>query len=216
MRREVVGNCELTCEDCMQLMSRYPDKYFDLAICDPPWGKNAGCTRIKKSKKTMKIYDDIRPDISYIKSLFRVSKKQIIFSANLFDGVPIKTGGWIFWDKCNHYKIFSDGELLWVSFENKIRKYTFDMGYGRGFDYSDRIHPNQKPVEIYKFLLSEYAKPNWKILDTHFGSGSIGIACYDLGFSLVSCEIDNDYFTNAVQRLKKFARQGTFEFRGDK
>jgi site-specific DNA-methyltransferase (adenine-specific) len=117
--------------------------------------------------------DDIRPDNNYINNVFRVSKNQIIFSANLFDGVPLKSGGWIFRDKCNHYKIFSDGELIWVSSENKVRKYTFDMGYGRGFDYSDRIHPNQKPVELYKFLLSEYAKTGNKILDTHFGSGSI-------------------------------------------
>jgi site-specific DNA-methyltransferase (adenine-specific) len=187
----------------MDLMKQYPDKHFDLAIIDPPWGKNAGCTRIKKSKKTMKIYDDIRPDRNYIDALFRVSKNQIIFSANLFDGVPIKTGGWIFWDKCNHYKIFSDGELIWVSFKNTIRKYTFDMGYGRGFDYSDRIHPNQKPIELYKYLLSEYAKANWKILDTHFGSGSIAIACNEMGFNLTASEIDEDYFNTACKRIKE-------------
>jgi len=156
----------------------------------------------------MKIYDDIKPDISYINELLRISKKQIIFSANLFDGVPIKTGGWIFWDKCNHYNIFSDGELLWVSFENKIRKYKFDMGYGRGFDYSDRIHPNQKPVEIYKFLLSEYAKAKWKILDTHFGGGSIAIACNEMGFELTASEIDEEYFNAACKRIKEANAQG--------
>jgi site-specific DNA-methyltransferase (adenine-specific) len=187
----------------MKLMATMPDKSIDLAVIDPPWGKNAGCTRIKSSKKKMYIYKDIPPDTEYFKQLFRISKNQIIFGANLFDGIPIKTGGFIFWDKNMHYKIFSDGELIWVSCENKIRKYTFDMGYNRGFDYKNRIHPNQKPVELYKWLLSNYAKPGWKILDTHLGSGSIAIACQEMCYSLVACEIEKDYFNAACKRIKE-------------
>jgi site-specific DNA-methyltransferase (adenine-specific) len=102
-----------------------------------------------------------------------------------------------------HFKIFSDGELIWVSGENKIKKYTFDMGYSRGFDYKNRIHPNEKPVQIYKWLLTEYAKPGWKILDTHFGSASIAVACNELGFNLTASEIDRDYFNAACKRIEQ-------------
>ncbi|MDR2924282.1 MAG: hypothetical protein LBU85_13220, partial [Treponema sp.] len=138
MHVEQIGSATLYLGDCMELMATMPDKSIDLAIVDPPWGKNAGCSGIKKTKKQMKIYNDIPPDAKYFQQLFRVSKKQIIFGGNLFNEVPIPKGGFVFWDKNMHFKIFSDGELIWVSGENKIKKYTFDMGYSRGFDYKNR------------------------------------------------------------------------------
>jgi site-specific DNA-methyltransferase (adenine-specific) len=214
MTVETIGSCKIFNCDCLEIMPQYENNYFDLAIVDPPYGFNAGCSGIKKSKKKMKIYNDIPPDTEYFKQLFRISKNQIIFGGNLFDEVP-RRSGFIFWDKNNHYKVFSDGELIWLSCEKKIRKYTFDMGYSRGFDYENRIHPNEKPIEIYKWLLSEYAKPGYKILDTHLGSGSSAIACYDMGFSLIASEIDNDYFTAAIKRIKDFAAQGVFIFEGN-
>lgn len=198
-----IGNCQLFNIDCMKLLQNYPNKYFDLAMVDPPWGKHAGRHGIKKSKlKSVHVYDDIRPDGTYINELLRVSKNQIIFSANLFDNVPLKTGGWVFWDKNNHYKIFGDGELIWVSCENKIRKFVFDMGYSRGFDYEKRIHPNEKPIEIYKWFLTEYAKEGYKILDTHFGSGSSICACIELGYEIIGSEIDEIYFNISKDRIK--------------
>jgi site-specific DNA-methyltransferase (adenine-specific) len=201
----------------MELMKQYPDKHFDVAIIDPPYGVNAGCSGTKKNKKTMKIYEDIPPDNNYFNELFRISKNQIIFGANFFlEYIPRRACGWVFWDKCNHYKIFSDGELIWVSCENKIIKYTFDMGYSRGFDYENRIHPNQKPYQIYNFLLGKYTKQGEKIIDTHFGSGSIAIACNNMNVNLTAIEIDPDYFNAACDRIKTAAAQKTFDFNENK
>ena len=209
MRKEQIGCSTLYLCDCKDLMATLPDKSIDLCICDPPWGVNAGCAGLKKAKKKMNIYNDIPPNTDYFDELFRVSKNQIICGANFFlDYLPNRATGWVFWDKCNHYKIFSDGELIWVSCENKIVKYTFDMGYSRGFDYKSRIHPNEKPVKLYKFLLSKYAKQGDKILDTHFGSGSIAIACNEMGYELTASEIDEEYFNAACKRIAEENKQG--------
>jgi len=210
MRKERIGSSTLCLCDCMDLMATLPDKSIDLAIVDPPWGKDAGCSGLKKrSKGTMKIYNDVPPDSNYFDELFRVSKNQIICGANLFlKYISSMNGGWVFWDKCNHYKIFSDGDLIWVSCANRVSKFTFDMGYSRGFDYESRIHPNERPVALYKFLLSKYAKKGDKILDTHFGSGSIAIACNEMGYELTASEIDEDYFNAALKRIKDANRQG--------
>ncbi len=199
---------QITNEDNMALMARYPDNYFDLAIVDPPYGIGAsGKTYGKRKKKhIVKDWDNETPDEKYFEELFRVSKNQIIWGGNYFD-LPL-TNGWIIWDKDRQKQTtFSDGEMGWTSFLSllKIMKLKYD-GF-LGMDSDGRIHPTQKPIKLYKWLLMNYAKPNDKILDTHLGSGSIAIACYDLGFDLTACELDTDYFNSALKRLENHKLQ---------
>jgi site-specific DNA-methyltransferase (adenine-specific) len=200
---------QITNEDNMVLMARYPDNYFDLAIVDPPYGIGAsemtmGSGKNKKYAKGKK-WDNETPNEQYFIELKRVSKNQIIWGGNYFH-LPL-TKSWIFWDKgiygdCD----FADGELAWTSFKNVLR--VAQIRY-KGFLGADlqRIHPTQKPIKLYKWLLMNYAKPNDKILDTHLGSGSIAIACYDLGFDLTACELDTDYFNSALKRLENHKLQ---------
>ena len=192
----------------MALMARYPDNYFDLAIVDPPYGIGAsGKTYGKRKKKhIVKDWDNETPDEKYFEELFRVSKNQIIWGGNYFD-LPL-TNGWIIWDKDRQKETtFSDGEMAWTSFLSllKITKLKYD-GF-LGMDSDGRMHPTQKPIKLYKWLLMNYAKPNDKILDTHLGSGSIAIACHDLGFDLTACELDTDYFNGALKRLENHKLQ---------
>ena len=191
-------------EDNMELMARYPDKYFDLAIVDPPYGIGAsemtmGSGKNKKYKKG-KNWDNETPNEIYFNELFRVSKNQIIFGGNYFN-LPL-TKSWIFWDKgINGDCDFADGELAWTSFNKVLRIAPIRYKGFLGADL-ERIHPTQKPVAIYKWLLDKYAKQGDKILDTHLGSGSIAIACHDYGFDLTACELDKEYFDQAMKRLK--------------
>jgi site-specific DNA-methyltransferase (adenine-specific) len=199
---------QITNEDNMALMARYPDNYFDLAIVDPPYGIGAsGKTYGKRKKKhIVKDWDNETPDEKYFEELFRVSKNQIIWGGNYFD-LPL-TNGWIIWDKDRQKETtFSDGEMAWTSFLSllKITKLKYD-GF-LGMDSDGRMHPTQKPIKLYKWLLMNYAKPNDKILDTHLGSGSIAIACHDLGFDLTACELDTDYFNGALKRLENHKLQ---------
>ena len=188
----------------MELMARYPDKYFDLAIVDPPYGIGAsemtmGSGKNKKYKKG-KNWDNETPNEIYFNELFRVSKNQIIFGGNYFN-LPL-TKSWIFWDKgINGDCDFADGELAWTSFNKVLRIAPIRYKGFLGADL-ERIHPTQKPVAIYKWLLDNYAKQGDKILDTHLGSGSIAIACHDYGFDLTACELDKEYFDQAMKRLK--------------
>ena len=194
----------ITNEDNMELMARYPDKYFDLAIVDPPYGIGAsemtmGSGKNKKYKKG-KNWDNETPNEIYFNELFRVSKNQIIFGGNYFN-LPL-TKSWIFWDKgINGDCDFADGELAWTSFNKVLRIAPIRYKGFLGADL-ERIHPTQKPVAIYKWLLDKYAKQGDKILDTHLGSGSIAIACHDYGFDLTACELDKEYFDQAMKRLK--------------
>lgn len=196
---------ELHCCDCMELMAQYPDKHFDLAIVDPPYG--IGASEMKMGKgidqqwKQGKNWDSHPPDDEYFKQLFRVSKRQIIWGGNLFN-LP-KNNGWIFWDKCREKQVsFSDGELAWTGFLNTIRKASIRYDGFVGADQF-RIHPTQKPVALYSWILSKYATPEMTILDTHLGSGSIAIACRRSGNKLIASEIDADYFNDAVGRIKR-------------
>jgi site-specific DNA-methyltransferase (adenine-specific) len=210
----------------MELMPRYPDKHFDLAIVDPPYGigesgsknQTRGKLAISKNYKAFFGNDLKPPDIIYFNELFRVSKQQIIWGANHFiSRIPFDSSCWIIWDKENGNTDFADCEMAWTSFPLAVRKFTFrwqGMLQGDMKNKEQRIHPTQKPVALYKWLLSKYAKPGWKILDTHLGSGSHAIACYDMGFALTACEIDGDYFDGAVERLRRFAAQGTLDFGG--
>ena len=188
--------------DCMNVMKDYEDNQFDLAIIDPPYGipkswDGAGKLKnriIQKQTKQLKKWD-IAPKKEYFDELFRVSKNQIIWGGNYFDLPP--TRGIICWDKVQPFPNFSAWEMAWTSFNVVARIYKFDNRT------SDKIHPTQKPVKLYEWLLTNYAKDGDKILDTHLGSGSIAIACDNLGYDLEGYELDKDYYEAAISRLKE-------------
>lgn len=212
-----------TNEDCMVGMARYPDKYFDLAIVDPPYGigengdknKSRGKLAIAKDYKAFSGRDAEPPKEKYFQELMRVSKNQIVFGANHFiSRLPFDSSCWIVWDKVNGNNDFADSELAWTSFDSAVRNFRFCWNGMLQQDMKNkenRIHPTQKPVALYKWLLSNYAKPNDKILDTHVGSASSLIACHDMGFDAVGFELDPDYFKASTQRLHDFMAQPKLE-----
>jgi site-specific DNA-methyltransferase (adenine-specific) len=200
----------ITNEDNMQLMARYPDNYFDLAIVDPPYGIGAGSKKfINGTSKTIKNYYkdndwDIAPAKEYFTELQRVSKNQIIWGGNYFVEHLQNFRCFIFWDKTIHGNSYADGELAWTSFDKVARYYRKNIAQVTS---EGRMHPTQKPVTLYKFLLENYAKEGDKILDTHLGSGSIAIACYDYKFDLTACELDKEYFDAAMLRITEHQKQ---------
>jgi len=217
----------------MALMARYSDKYFDLAIVDPPYGIGASkqneSTRkikgrqnsiVKSSNLKSKEWDNKIPKKEYFDELFRVSKNQIIFGGNYFP-LPL-INSWIVWNKLQLLETRSDGELAWTSFKRPLKIVTllqdgFKRGQNVGYDQpviynvpfsgKQTIHPTQKPVALYKWLLDKYGKQGDKILDTHLGSGSIAIACHDYGFDLTACELDKEYFDAAMKRINNHMAQ---------
>ena len=207
---------KITNEDNIQLMSRYEDNYFDLAIVDPPYGigtinnifknskpKNRNKNREEKYKSKKW---DIKPNKKYWKELFRVTKNQIIFGANYFTENLHSSSGWAYWDKNTGNNSFSDGEMIFTSFNKALRSYKINSKSGTKGG-RDRIHPTQKPVKLYEWLLMNYAKEGDKILDTHLGSGSIAIACHNLGYDLTACELDKEYYNKAIKRLNTHIAQ---------
>ena len=209
-----IRNC-----DNMDLMREFPDNYFDLAIVDPPYGigessnDNKSRSKLGKSKDYgSKDWDNSAPNREYFIELKRVCKNQIIFGANHFiESIPNSNSScWIIWDKVNGDNDFADCELAYCSFKTAVRKIEFrwhGMLQGDMKNKETRIHPAQKPVALYKWLLDKYAKPNDKILDTHLGSGSIAIACHDYGFDLTACELDKEYFDKAMERINNHMAQ---------
>lgn len=212
----------ITNEDNMQLMARYPDRYFDLAIVDPPYGigEHGGKKReggkskskgLKSAEYKNKGWDDSTPTQQYFKELFRVSKNQIIWGGNYFIDNLKPTPCFIVWDKkSNDGSDFADCEIAWTSFKTAIRKFKYDwigFGYLNNPQGEKKIHPTQKPIALYKWLLDKYAKQGDKILDTHLGSGSIAIACHDYGFDLTACELDKEYYDKAMLRIKQHTAQ---------
>ena len=219
---QVTDKIKITNEDCMDLLRRTPDKFYDLAICDPPYGiressnDNKSRSKLGKSKNYgNKNWDDSAPNKEYFNELKRVSKNQIIFGANHFiENIPNSNSScWIVWDKVNGNNDFADCELAYTSFKTAVRIVKFMWnGMMQGSDFKGnmqgnkklnekRIHPTQKPVPLYKFCLDKYAEKDFKILDTHLGSGSIAIACHDYGFELTACELDTDYYNSAIKRI---------------
>lgn len=196
----------------MELMAKYPDNYFDLAIVDPPYGigvnMNAGRKKGEAKRYTDKKWDNSIPKEEYFKELFRVSKNQIIWGGNYFTEFLTPSMGWIVWDKNVPEGVsFSDFELAWSSFNIAGKKVRIDYCGFIGLNGQKRIHPTQKPPQLYKWLLDKYAKQGDKILDTHLGSGSIAIACHDYGFDLTACELDKEYFDKAIERVKNHVAQ---------
>lgn len=196
---QVTDKIQITNEDNMLLMARYPDNYFDLAIVDPPYGigdkfKGGKSGKMQFNEIVDKGWDCV-PDELYFKELFRVSKNQIIWGGNYFN-LPA-TRCFIVWDKCisDDFSL-AMAELAWTSFDKLAKIYKLLV------PKNGKIHPTQKPVALYKWLLEKYAKEGDKILDTHLGSGSIAIACHDYDFELTACELDKEYFDKAIQRIK--------------
>ena len=213
---------KITNEDNMELMARYEDNHFDLAIVDPPYGicfdghdqiiGKKGNDKGFSSKKlyNIKEWDKDRPTIEYFAELKRVSKNQIIWGGNYFADLLQPTKGWIYWDKKPNGEnlTFSDGELAWTSFNKPLKAFSYGwIGFGMLNSGERKIHPTQKPVKIYEWILTNYAKEGDKILDTHLGSGSIAIACHNRKFDLTACELDKEYFDAAMKRIQQHKRQ---------
>lgn len=224
-------------EDNMEGMKRIPDKYYDLAVVDPEYGrgehggtdrtgfvkqKNGARIVVKGGGYKKKDWDNKPASEEYFNELFRVSKNQIIWGCNYFS-FPFGSGR-IIWDKVNHTSVQSDCEIAYNSLNERVDLFRFmwngmlqgksiTEGYvmqGNKSLNEKRIHPTQKPVALYKWLLNKYAKPGWKIIDTHAGSLSIGIACHELGFELDAWEIDQEYYFDSINRFRKETAQVSF------
>lgn len=198
-----VFNC-----DCMELMAKYPDGYFELAIVDPPYGINVNVNMGRRKNDKKSNYhkfagnDSSIPDKKYFDELKRISKNQIIWGGNYMTEYLKPSPCWLMWDKKFSEEVsFAQFELAWTSFSSSAKKYD------KSPNQQGRIHPTQKPVALYKWLLDNYAKKGDKILDTHLGSGSSRIACYDFKFDFVGCELDKDYFDLMEDRFKKHISQ---------
>ena len=194
----------------MELMARYEDNHFDLAIVDPPYGIGFD-NKIREKRK--KNWDNEIPKDEYFEELKRVSKNQIIWGGNYFPYLwDNGCRGFVFWNKDVNFDTYSAGELAYTSF-NKPAKYFYYAWNGladgvRGRNKKQKtIHPTQKPVKLYEWLLMNYAKEGDKILDTHLGSGSIAIACHNLGFDLTACELDKEYYEASMKRIEQHTAQ---------
>ena len=199
-------------QDCMEAMKEMTDNQFDLAIVDPPYGYGDKKTNILNFRQKEQHREwNIAPNEKYFKELFRVSKNQIIWGGNYFPFIWAFGGRcFIYWHKGNPVPNFADGELAWTSFDKNAKQYDYRY-YGNlegNSSATKKFHPTQKPISLYEWLLMNYAKEGDTILDTHLGSGSIAIACYNLGFDLTGYEIDKEYFEAAKKRIEQHKQQG--------
>ncbi len=210
---QITDKIQITNECNLELMKRYPDNYFDLAIVDPPYGierfKKVTTTPSEKDVhantfQRMETVNNNKPSNEYWEQLFRVSKNQIVFGANNFT-MP-QSEYFLIWDKKQSMPNFARCEYAWVSMglkkPAKICEHSIHV-----HNKTEKIHPTQKPIYLYKFILDNYTKPDFKILDTHLGSGSIAIACHDYGFELTACELDKEYYEAAIKRIKNHVGQ---------
>lgn len=201
--------------DCKEAMIQFPDKYFELAIIDSPYGirQSGGKNKSRSNRAESKEYKDFYggdkrpPDKDYFRELFRISQNQIIFGANHFISlIPYDSSCWIVWDKDNGDNDFADCELAWTSFGGAVRKYRYRWA-GMRQEHMDnkefRIHPTQKPVALYEWILEKFASPGYKIIDTHAGSCSSLIACHRKGFDFIGFEIDEYYYSLAQNRIRE-------------
>ena len=211
-------NIEITNEDNMELMKRYPDNYFDLAIVDPPYGNNLSGGRSANNGWNNKIdWDKCNngwnltiPTPDFFTELQRVSKNQIIWGGNYFANLLPASECWLIWDKGQRNFSLADGEMAWTSFDKAMRIKTIHRAVA---NQENKIHPTQKPIKLYEWILYKYAKENDKILDTHLGSGSITIAVNNMNkmekmnLTLTACELDSDYFNSAIKRIGEQTKQ---------
>jgi site-specific DNA-methyltransferase (adenine-specific) len=193
--------------DCMDGMKQIPDKYFELAICDPPYGIGISNNPVRQMHKR-KNWDENVPKSEYFTELFRVSINQIIWGGNYYE-LPA-TQNYIVWDKVQPQDFsLAMCEFAWCSIQRPAKIFRLSVLSEKG-----KIHPTQKPVALYKWLLKNYAKPGDKILDTHVGSASSLMACYDMGFEYIGFELDEDYFNAATKRLNDFKAQTRLPLEG--
>ena len=215
------GGIRLYQADCMKMLPQIPDKYYQLCICDPPYGigdfepsNNSKCAY--RCEKKFKIqWNESIPTDDYFEELIRVSKNQIIWGANYYN--CFSTGGSIIWDKNNTHPNMSECEIASNSCERIVRLFRFTWHGMRQENMKNKerkIHPCQKPVRLYEWLLKNYAKPGDKILDTHGGSCSLAIACEIMGYDLDCYEIDTEYYQAACERLDRHRKQSVFNFGG--
>jgi len=196
--------------DCMQFMAEFPDKFFDLAIVDPPYGLDkkllGGETGMMKNcfKELVSKEWDKKPSKEYFTELFRVSKNQIVWGGNYFIDCLYPTQCFLIWDKMNGTNNMADAELAWTSFQKSTRKFSMHH-FSDGYD--KKVHPTQKPTRLYLWILKNFAKCGDKILDTHLGSGSSRIAAHDLGFDFYATELDKDYFEAQEKRFAEHIQQ---------
>ena len=219
--KPLLGDCagfqsDVYLMDCITLMKEYPDNYFDLAVVDPPYGigfsgyERGGMGKKVKERYTKnekKKWDNDIPTIEYFTELFRVSKNQIIWGGNYFDLPP--TQCFVFWYKQNPVPNFADGEMAWTSFKKPA--VCFDFRYYGNLSgktsASQKIHPTQKPTELYDWIFKNYASEGMKVLDTHLGSGSSRISANKYKLNFVGCEIDKEYFDKSQKRYDDFVSQ---------
>lgn len=201
---------ELLHIDCMEYMAGLPDKAFDLAVVDPPYGieimKQWGSEKFNYKQHDIKEWDNAMPKKEYFDELFRVSKHQIIWGGNYFTQFLPASQGWLIWDKGQRNFSMADAEMAWTSFDKAIRIKTIHRSSQFGADIG-KIHICQKPVKLYKWLLDIRALPGNRILDTHLGSGSSAIAAHKMGFDFVGCELDADYYKAACKRFEEQTMQ---------
>ena len=220
-KTQKIGNATIMNVDCIDYMRTVPDKFFDLAVVDPPYGINADKMQNKAANSRIKArkyskagrgwkkyketeWDSCLPSKNYFDSLFRSSKGQIVWGGNYMTEFLPPSMGWIVWNKCQREFTLADGELAWSSFNKALRIFDFS----RAAALQDiRIHPTQKPVKLYEWILTNYAKPGQTIFDSHMGSGSSAIAANNLGFEYVGCELDTDYYEAACKRIAHHALQ---------
>jgi site-specific DNA-methyltransferase (adenine-specific) len=215
---ERMANITLLNCDCLEYMATLPDKAFDLAIVDPPYGIKrdkgfegfegfGGFGKPIARTKYKGEWDSVRPDKTFFDELLRVSQHQIIWGGNFFtDQIP-QANHWLFWDKQNTMPTFGDGELAWTSFDrNSVKRHILQYNGLLGREL-ERIHPTQKPIKLYEWLLTNYAKPGQWVLDTHLGSGSSAIAAHYFGVDFVGCELDTDYYNAAKHRFEQATAQ---------
>lgn len=215
MNPVTIGKATIYNMDCMELLKATPDKFYDLACVDPPYGigidgQKETVNKMRNPKQNRKSHehkgwDEAIPNSDYFTQLERVSKNQIIWGANYFiEHLSLAKKGWVFWFKGQEGLTMSDGELAYSSFDKPTRQ----ININRVELLKDgTIHPTQKPIKLYEWLLTNYAKQGDKILDTHLGSGSHAIACNNLGFELTACELDRDYFEAACKRIEQASKQ---------
>ena len=195
----------------MEVMARYPDKYFDLAVVDPPYGiETRGNAQDRfRGNMQLKTVNDMKPNERYFKELFRVSKNQIIWGYNWLSDMLPMCREFIFWYKEQPVITFADGELAWTSFQKTAKCFHYPYYKSNISNKGQKIHPTQKPVALYDWIFKNYASPNDKILDTHLGSGSSRIAAHKAKLDFVGCELDKEYFDAQEKRFKDFSSQLT-------
>ena len=204
-------------EDCVKGLKRFPDKHFDLAIVDPPYGIGMDKTHFKTKSSNAKPteygkkdWDNAIPSKEYFNELLRVSKNQIVWGGNYFVENLTNSSCWVVWDKDNGNSIHADCELAWTSYNTGVRKVKYlwhGMRQQNMKNKEERIHPTQKPIALYKWLLMNYASEGNLILDTHLGSGSSRIAAYDLGYDFIGFETDKEYYEKQEKRFIDFVSQ---------